>query len=66
MKTLHCYDAGFDCACILQATTEEELLTQTTLHAQEMHCVEITKDMAHRLKNFIKEEEKKVIPVVIT
>ena len=59
MKTLHCFDAGFDCYGIIQAHTEKEVLKQATLHAREAHGIDITPVMADRLKHFITEEEEK-------
>ncbi|HYH16171.1 MAG TPA: DUF1059 domain-containing protein [Flavisolibacter sp.] len=58
MKTLHCSDAGFDCQGVIQATTEEEVLTQAAQHAQEVHGVQVTPEMANQLRTLIKEEEQ--------
>jgi predicted small metal-binding protein len=56
MKTLHCSDAGFDCQAVIQASTEEEVLTQAVEHAREVHGVEVTPEMADQLRTLIKEE----------
>ena len=56
MKTLHCSDAGFDCQGVIQAATEEEVLTQAAKHAQEVHGVQVTPEMADQLRTLIKEE----------
>ncbi|WP_066406393.1 DUF1059 domain-containing protein [Flavisolibacter tropicus] len=56
MKTLHCADAGFDCKAVIHADTEEEVLTQATEHAREVHGVEVTPEMAEQLRTLIKEE----------
>lgn len=56
MKTLHCSDAGFDCQGVIQASTEEEVLTQAAEHAREVHGVEVTPEMADQLRTLIKEE----------
>lgn len=57
MKTLHCSDAGFDCKGVIQASTEDEVLTQAVQHAREVHGVAVTPEMAARLRTLIKEEE---------
>ena len=56
MKTLHCSDAGFDCKAIVQAATEEEVLQQAAVHAQQVHGVSVTAEMAETIKKLIKEE----------
>lgn len=56
MKTLHCSDAGFDCAGVIKATTEEEVLTLAAEHAQSAHGVQVTPELAEQLKTLIKEE----------
>jgi predicted small metal-binding protein len=56
MKTLHCSDAGFDCAGVIKATTDEEVLTLAAEHAQSVHGVNVTPELAEQLKTLIKEE----------
>ncbi len=56
MKTLHCSDAGFDCPGVIQAQTEEEVLQQAGKHAQEVHGVTVTPDLADQLRGLIKDE----------
>lgn len=56
MKTLHCADAGFDCPAVIQAATDEEVLTQAAEHAREVHGVEVSPEMADQLRTFIKDE----------
>ncbi len=55
MKTLHCRDAGFDCAGVIEASTEEEVLRQAAQHAQEVHGVSVTPQLAEQLKSLIKD-----------
>lgn len=57
MKTLNCRDAGFDCEGVIQATTEEEILSQAAEHAQAAHNVQVTPELAEQLKTLIKDEE---------
>ncbi|MFN8348556.1 MAG: DUF1059 domain-containing protein [Spirosomataceae bacterium] len=56
MKTLHCRDAGFDCEGVIKATTEEDVLTLAAEHAQSVHGVNVTPELADQLKTLIKEE----------
>lgn len=56
MKTLHCSDAGFDCEGVIQANTEEEVMQQAARHAQEVHGVSVTPEMATQLITLIREE----------
>jgi len=56
MKTLNCSDAGFDCKAVVHAATEEEVLQQAADHAQKVHGVTVTAEMAAQIKTLIKEE----------
>ena len=56
MKTLHCRDAGFNCEGVIRANSEEEVLSQATKHAQDVHGVSVTPEMAEQLKTLIREE----------
>ena len=58
MKTLHCRDAGFNCEGVIRANSEEEVLSQAAKHAQEVHGVSVTPEMADQLKTLIREETK--------
>lgn len=57
MKTLHCRDAGFDCEGVIKASTEEEVLQQAAQHAQDVHHVTVTPQLAQQLQTLIKEEQ---------
>jgi len=57
MKTLHCSDAGFDCKGVINANTDEEVLTLAAEHALSVHGVSVTPELAEQLKTLIKEEE---------
>jgi predicted small metal-binding protein len=57
MKTLLCSDAGFDCKAVVKANTEQEVLSIAAQHAQQVHGVTVTPEMAEQIKTLIKEEE---------
>ncbi len=57
MKTLRCRDAGFDCEGVIQAASEEEVLSQAAEHAQAAHNIQVTPEMAEQLKTLIEDEE---------
>jgi predicted small metal-binding protein len=57
MKTLHCRDAGFDCEGVIQAASEEEVLSLAADHAQSAHNVSVTPELAEHLKTLIQDEE---------
>ena len=57
MKTLHCADAGFDCAAVIHAETDEEVLAQAAEHAKTVHGLSVTPELAEQIKGLIKEEE---------
>ena len=56
MKTLHCRDAGFDCEGVIKGNTQEEVLKQAAQHAQDVHGVSVTPQLADQLKTLIKDE----------
>lgn len=56
MKTLHCRDAGFDCEAVVRADTDEEVLAQAADHAQQVHGVTVTPELAAGLKGLIHDE----------
>ena len=57
MKTLRCRDAGFDCDKEIKAPTEEAVLAQAAEHAERVHNVKVTPEMAGQIKGLIKDEE---------
>jgi predicted small metal-binding protein len=57
MKTLHCRDLGFDCPGVIRANTEEEILKQAAQHAQEVHGVTVTPELAQQIKGLIRDEK---------
>lgn len=56
MKTLHCSAAGFDCDAVIHADTNEEVLKQAAAHAQKVHGVSVTPEMAQKIETLIVEE----------
>jgi predicted small metal-binding protein len=56
MKKLNCCDVGFDCPGVINANSEEEVLTQAAKHAFEVHGVKVTAEMAAQIKTLIKDE----------
>lgn len=56
MKTLHCRDAGFDCEGVIRAETNESVMAQAADHAQTVHGVVITPEMANQLAGLIRDE----------
>ncbi len=58
MKTLHCRDAGFDCEGVIRGNSEEEVLNLAAQHAQEVHGVSVTPEMAEQLKTLIRDEQE--------
>lgn len=56
MKTLNCRDAGFDCNVQIKAETDEEILAQAANHAQAVHGITVTPELAEGLKTLIREE----------
>ena len=57
-KIIHCKDLGFDCQGVLEAETNEELLTMAAEHAKDAHGVEqVSDEMFQKLKAVIREKE---------
>ena len=60
MKTLHCSDAGFICQAVVKAATEEEVLQQAAQHARDVHGVEVSPEMAEKIRLLIRQTEDQV------
>jgi predicted small metal-binding protein len=56
MRTLYCADAGFDCKAVIREATDEEVLRQAAAHAQNVHGVSVTPELAESIQKLIKEE----------
>ena len=53
MKVLHCKDIGFDCPGIIEADNEADVLQLAAQHAQQVHQVTVTPEMADQIKPLI-------------
>lgn len=53
MKQLNCADAGFDCDAVFQGESTEEVLAKAGPHAQEVHDLEVTPELAETLSTKI-------------
>jgi predicted small metal-binding protein len=58
MKTLNCRDAGLDCEETVSASSEEEVLRQAAEHARTAHNVDITPEMAERIRPLIRDDKE--------
>ncbi len=55
MKKLKCRDVGFDCEGEIEAATDEEVLAMASVHAAQVHQVNITPEMASQIRTLITE-----------
>ena len=58
MKTLLCSDVGFDCKAVVKANTDEEILKIAAEHAQTVHGVTVTPEIAEQIRSKIQEEKE--------
>ncbi len=59
MLSLACKDAGYDCAHVMTANTEEELMKKAGEHAQAVHNLrpqDMTPEMVSKIKSVIKRQ----------
>ncbi len=56
-KVVYCSDLGFACDGVVRSNSEVELMTQVANHAKSVHDVEVTDEMANKVRSVIKEEE---------
>jgi predicted small metal-binding protein len=56
MKLLRCRELGFDCDGEIRAEDGGEILRQAAEHAQSVHHVTITPEMAEQARQLIREE----------
>ena len=50
MKVLKCADVGFQCDGVIRAPTEEEVLQQAAAHAKQVHQLDVTPEIAEKVK----------------
>ena len=55
MKELKCRDAGFDCDAVVHGESVDEVMAQAGPHAREAHVVDVTPEMAGRIRGLITE-----------
>ena len=55
MKVLRCRDLGFDCDGVIEAATEDEVLRQAAAHAEQVHQLTVTPEIAAEVKKHIRE-----------
>jgi predicted small metal-binding protein len=56
MKTLKCADVGFQCEGVIKAESEDEVLRQAAAHAKQVHQVDVTPEIAEKVKAAIRTE----------
>ncbi len=57
MKILRCKDVGFDCAAVMRAETEAEVLGQAAEHAKTVHNLsEISEQAVQKIRSLISDE----------
>ena len=56
MYELKCKDVGFDCPGVVRGATKEEVLKQAAAHATEVHKVQVTRELAEKVKGLIREQ----------
>ncbi len=57
-KVLHCRDVGFDCAGIIRADSEEEVLKLAAEHAKTVHKLEeLSAEVVAKVRAAIREEQ---------
>ena len=57
-KVLKCRDVGFDCDAVVRAETEEEVLQQAAAHAETVHGVTVTPEVAQGVRAEIRDDER--------
>jgi predicted small metal-binding protein len=56
MKVLKCADVGFSCEGVIRAESIDEVLRQAAVHAKEVHQVDVTPEIAEKVKAAIRTE----------
>lgn len=55
-KVVYCQDLGFNCSGVVRSNSEEKLMAQVAEHARTVHDVNVTPEMADKVRAVIKEE----------
>jgi predicted small metal-binding protein len=56
MKDFHCRDAGMSCDFVARGSSEKEIMDQAGQHAQQVHQLTVTPDLADRVRGLIHDE----------
>lgn len=56
MKVLKCADVGFQCEGVIRAESVDAVLQQAAAHAKQVHGVEVTPEIAEKVKAAIRTE----------
>ncbi len=57
VKVDRCHDLGFDCDAVVRSESEEELMAQVSDHAQKVHDVTVTDEIANQVRTAIRVED---------
>lgn len=55
VKELACRDAGFDCDAVVRGESTDDVLAQAGPHAEEVHGVQVTPEMAGQLRTLVRD-----------
>ncbi len=55
VKELNCRDAGFDCDAVVRGETVDEVMAQAGPHAQQVHGVDVTPEMAGKIRTLVRD-----------
>jgi predicted small metal-binding protein len=56
VKDLHCRDAGMNCDWVGKGNTNEEILKKAGEHAEKVHHMKVSPDMARKMESLIHDE----------
>ncbi len=56
MKDFHCRDAGLNCDWVGRGQTDEDVMKQAGMHAQQAHGMKVTPDVEKRVRGLIHDE----------
>jgi predicted small metal-binding protein len=55
MKELTCRDIGFDCDAVVRGESVDEVMAQAGPHAKEVHGVDVTPEMAGKIRTLVRD-----------
>jgi predicted small metal-binding protein len=56
VKDFHCRDAGMNCDFVARGTTNDEVLKKAGEHAQQVHHLQVTGELASKVTSLIHDE----------